>query len=667
MYESLFTPIRINTLEVRNRIAYPSLGLLYSYDGTLNQRYHDFYVERARGGAGIVTIGPVGIDFIGSGGVPISLDNDDAIPHFKRLADDIRSHGASPWVQLYHAGAYAFSFLLKGEKPVAPSAVYSKFKKETPRELGIDEIKQLQEAFVRAAERAKEAGIDGVEIIGSAGYLITQFLSPVTNKRTDEYGGSLENRLRFPVEIIQSMRARLGASYPLGIRMAGNDFVPGSNTDRETPLFAQAYERAGIDVINVTGGWHETRVPQITREMPRGGFAYLALNIKRAVSVPVMASNRIPDPDTAERIIRDGVADMVNLGRVLIADPEWPNKVREGRAAEVRPCVACGQGCMDELFSARPVMCIANPMAGFEGERAIIPTNHPKKIMVIGAGPGGLEAAVTAAQRGHAVTLYEKSGDIGGQLHIAGAPPHKQELWEIIRYYRAMLRALPIALHLNTEATAETVAAERPDHVIVAEGAEPFVPKIDGIDGPGVVSAWTVLRDDPMIGRRVAVIGGGAVGIETAQFIAAKGTISPEVLEFLFLRDAEPVERIRELATRGSKEVTIFEMLPKIGKDIGRSTRWVVMADVERDGITVIKNAKVLSVKDGKVTYEHNGATESVQFDTVVTAIGSKPVKAVSSLIGNTGVPFTVIGDGVQPGKINDAIHGGFLAATGLA
>jgi 2,4-dienoyl-CoA reductase (NADPH2) len=526
-----------------------------------------------------------------------------------------------------------------------------------------EDIREVQEAYVKAAARAVEAGFDGIEILGSGGYLITQFLSPLKNKRTDEYGGSFENRVRFPREVIELVRKKVGPDYPLTIRMAGNDFVVGSNTDTETPEFAKVYEKAGVDAINVTGGWHETKVPQLPMELPRSGYSYLALNIKKAVSVPVIASNRIADPESAEKIIRDGCADMVNLGRVLIADPKWPVKAFEGRADEIRPCVACSQGCTDEVFSGRPVFCVGNPQAGFEAERIIEKTKTPKKVMVVGAGAGGMEAAITAKKAGHKVELYEKDDDIGGQLWLAGAPPHKQEIWEFIRYYRAMLKKHEIPLFLGTNVDAGLISKKKPDHIIIAEGAEPAVPPVDGTDDPCVLSAWKVLRESPPLAKNVAIIGGGAVGLETALFVASKGTLSPEILHFLFAYEAETPERLRELMFSGTYSVTVIEMLNKIGKDVGKSTRWVVFDNLQRYGIKIITGAKVLSVKNGKVSYEKDGKMEELQFGNVILASGSRPVKKLSAAVSTLGIPFTTVGDCISIGRMNDAIHGGFLAA----
>jgi 2,4-dienoyl-CoA reductase (NADPH2) len=666
MYKYLFSPVTINKTVVRNRTCYPSLGLLYSYDGKLNDRYWNYFTERAKGGVGILTVGPVGVDYIGSGSVVLTIATDEAIGPMSKLTRAVKDAGASPFIQLFHAGRYSHPILIGGETPLGPSPVYSRYSKCTPREMTKEDIAQIRKAFVDAAIRAQKAGFDGIEIIASAGYLITQFLSPLTNQRCDEYGGCFENRTRFPKEILEECREKLGPDQALTIRMAGSDFVPGSNTDTETPLFAQVYEKAGVDAISVTGGWHESRVPQLPMELPRAAWAFLARNVKEVVRVPVMASNRIATPDAAEKILQDGFADMVCLGRVLIADPEWPVKAKEGRADEIRPCVACSQGCTDQIFTGQPVYCIGNPRAGFEGERAVTPAKKPKNVLVTGAGAAGLEAACTAAQAGHTVSLYEKGEDIGGQLWMAGAPPHKQEIWEFVRYYRAMLRRLPIALHLNTLATPELIQEKKPDYIIVAEGADPLIPPIEGKDSPGVWNAWQVLGENPNLGKEVAIVGGGAVGLETALFVAAKGTLTPEIVHFLLAYDALDVERVKEHMFRGACRVTVFEMLDKAGKDVGRSTKWVLMDNLRRHKVSILTGAKVLSIRDGVVRYEKEGAAAERKFDSVVLSAGSKSVKTMSEAVAGLGIPFAVAGDCTRPGKISDAVHGGFLAALAI-
>ena len=666
MFSILFDPIKINNTVIKNRIVYPSLALSYSDDRKLNKRYLDYYRERAEGGAGIITVGPVLFDNTGTGVITPSIEDDNSVPSFRELASVIKDGGARSWLQLYHAGAYAYSSMMNGTQPVAPSPLYSKYSKETPREMTIEDILHLQESFIKGAERAKAAGFDGVEILGSAGYLITQFLSPLKNKRTDLYGGSFENRTRFARELIEKMRMRLGPDYPVTIRMAGNDFVTGSTTDNETPLIARVYEDAGIDAISVTGGWHESHVPQLAMNLPRGGFAYLAGTIKDAVSIPVIASNRLSDPYIAQQIIKDGYADMVNLGRVLIADPYWPSKAENGRAEEIRPCIACSQGCTDEFFSGRPVICLTNARAGFEGERNIRRADTPRKVMVIGAGPGGLEAAYRAAEAGHVVDLYEKTSDIGGQIWLAGTPPHKQEFLEMIRFYDAMIEKYEVNLHLETEVTAELIHQTRPDFIISAEGAMVSVPPVDGMSDEGIKTAWDVLENDPPLGKKIAVIGGGAVGLETAEFIAEKGTIDPETLYFLFKYRAESDERLHELMSKGTKEITVFEMLPKPGKDVGRSTKWILLGNLDNSGVNIITDAKVTSVKNNTVAYEKDGVSHEQMFDNIINAAGSKSVRNIADRLDKTGIEYKIIGDSLRPATILHAVHEGFLAAMSI-
>jgi 2,4-dienoyl-CoA reductase-like NADH-dependent reductase (Old Yellow Enzyme family)/thioredoxin reductase len=666
MYPLLFEPIRIGTIEAKNRILMPSLGTLFSMDQKLNERHIRFYERRAEGGAGIIVAGPVGVDYIGSGAIALSIRDDSYIPDFRVLAARVHACGAKLMIQLFHGGRYTFSFMIEGKQPIAPSAVRSRYTGEEPREMSLEEIVQVQDAFAHAARRAREAGIDGVEIIGSAGYLISQFLSPVTNQRTDGYGGSFENRARFAVETIQKVRAAVGDDYTVTIRVAGNDFVRGGNTNEDSARFCQLFERAGVDGINVTGGWHEAFVSQLTMEVPRGGYAYLAGGIRNAVSVPVIASNRITDPWTAERILEDGMADMVALGRVLIADPDWPLKAREGRPEEIRPCVGCMQGCMDRIFTGQALCCLVNAEAGLEEEREIKPAERPKKVVVIGSGPGGMEAARVAAMAGHEVDLYEKAPRIGGQLAVAGAPPGRGEFLGLVDYYEAVLPRLGVRIHTGVEVDVGRIREMNPEALILAEGAEPVIPNIPGADRPFVISSWELLKDNPPLGKKVAVIGGGAVGMETAMQVARIGSINPEVLAFLMFHRAETDQRLHELVRKGTKEVTIFEMLPKAGQDVGKSSRWVWLNDLRERGVRIVTKAKVEAIEPDGIVYTVDGETKKERFDSVILAVGSRPKKTLSESLEQARIPFRSVGDCNIPRMIIDAVHEGYLAAVDL-
>jgi len=666
MFPKLFSPIKIGPVEVRNRIAMPAFGLLYAEKRQCSQRMVDFYEARAKGGCGLLIVGGIGIDFLGSGWAMPTLEADEYIPGFAKLAQACLRHGAKVFVQLFHSGRYQHSMLINGQKAVAPSAVASRYTKEEPRELKREEILEIEEKYAAAAERAKKAGLDGVEVIASAGYLISQFLSPLTNLRTDDYGGGFENRVRFGREVIEKVRGRVGRDFAVTVRVAGNDFMPGSNRNPESAETCKVFVKAGADAINVTGGWHETQVPQLPMMVPRGAFVYLAGGIRRAVSVPVLASNRIVAPAQAEEILADGLADMLCVGRAQIADPEWANKAREGRAEEIRPCVGCMQGCMDRIFSGKPLACLCNPQAGYEAERKLEPAATKKRIVVIGAGPGGLEAACTAARRGHQVTVLEKSKTIGGQLPLVAAPPGREEFGSLLKFYQAEVKRLKIAVKLGKPATAAMVKRMKPDAVIVATGSEAIVPPIPGVDRPEVVTAWAALSGQAELGRRVAVIGGGAVGVETAIFIAAKGTLPAEVLKFLFIHEAEDIETLKKLAVHGSREVAILEMLPRVGQDLGQTSRWVLMKELKTLGVDTLTGAKVTEIKAGEVLYQSGDQTRSLACDSVVLALGSRSVDGLAMELEQSGLLVRKVGDTISPRKVMDAVHEGFLAAKDL-
>jgi len=433
-FTKLFEPIVINgKLEVKNRIVLPALGLDYTRHYNFNERFQGFYRARAHGGVGLMTVGPLAIDKVGSAPSMPQLFDDTNVEPLRDFIEEVhRDTDVKVGTQLFHMGRYSYSFLW-GEKPIAPSAIPSKLTKHTPREMTHADIEGTQRDFVEAAARAREAGFDYIEIIACTGYLVSEFLSPVTNQRTDEYGGSLENRMRFGVEMIEKMRKALGDDIALGIRIAGNDFMEGGNSNTENSEFAAAAEKAGIDAVNVTGGWHETPIPQLTTDVPPGVYTYLARGVKDRVGIPVFASNRLGDPYLAERTLRSGAADMICWARPIIADPELPNKVKEGRFDEIITCIACNQGCFDAVFSQKPVRCVLNPTAGRENEFDLRKAETRKRVVVAGGGPAGMEFAVTAAQRGHAVTLYEKEDRLGGQINLACAPPGKAEFHNMVK------------------------------------------------------------------------------------------------------------------------------------------------------------------------------------------------------------------------------------------
>ena len=409
----------------------------------------------------------------------IGIYDDKFIPGLKLVTEAVHKHGGKICAQLYHAGAYAFE-QLSGEKPVSSSEIFSNFSKQTPRALSTEEVGEVIQHFVDAAKRAKEAGFDAIEIISSAGYLIDQFLSPIKNLRTDKYGGkTLEDRLTFPLELIDRLKAeKLGLT--IGCRFSGDDFVKDSNSWKERAQIAKAYDDHGIEFFNVTGGWHETKIPQIPQMVPNGAYVYLARNIKDNVKAKVFVSNRINDPILAERILQDNHADAVCVGRGHITDPEFVLKIQEDRIGEIRKCIGCNQGCFDNIFRMKPVGCLFNPLAGKE-KRAIPQTTRPKKIIIIGGGPSGLEALYRAHLAGHDVKLFEKTDKLGGQLNVAWVPPGKADIKNIIDYYCYELKRIGAKIFMNTEPTVEDLKKENPDVIMLATGVKLNIPPIDGI------------------------------------------------------------------------------------------------------------------------------------------------------------------------------------------
>ena len=664
-FPNLFSEIEINGMQLKNRIVMTATHLGYATpEGEVSDRLVEFYLQRAKGGVGLIIVGGCPVDDHVSMTNMIRIDDDRYLPGLKRLTKTVKASGVKLGVQIYQAGRYVHSSMIGGRKPVSASAVRSKLTGEIPEALDLEEIPKVQDQFVRAALRVKEAGFDAVELHGSAGYLVSQFLSPLTNLREDVYGGSVENRMRFGVELVEKIRNAVGPDFPVMMRLAGNEFMEGGNALIEAALFAKELEKAGVDLFNVTVGWHESRVPQLTMFVPRSCFVYTAQCIKSAISAPVLACNRINDPLLAENIIQEGSADLIAMTRALIADPDLPNKALEGRGDLIYHCVACNQGCFDNIFKSKPATCLVNPRAGMEGELSINRPDKVKKILVIGGGPAGMKAASVAAERGHKVTLVERSGELGGQLLLNRNIPGRSELVTVVKDLKSNLKALNVDILLNRTVDRDFIKKTAPDLAILATGARPLVPEMGGGQsrGPQVVIAWDVLANGARVGKRVVVVGGNAVGLETALYLANQGTISPEVLHFLAVNRAEPWNVLETLISRGNKQVTVVEMTGQVGKDIGSSTRWNVMAEIKRLGVEVLTETKAVALNNIGLEIQKDTGTESLPADSVVMATGSESENRLLRDIEDLVPQIYVVGDAKQPRNALEAIREGFQA-----
>jgi 2,4-dienoyl-CoA reductase (NADPH2) len=666
MNDHLFEPINIGILNIKNRIYMPAMHLNMCRNYQVTEQLLAFYAERARGGAGMISVGYASVNEMAANQMHIGAHDDQFIPGLIRLATTIKDNGARAVVQLNHAGRYNHSILLGGKQPVGPSPIPSRLTGETPHELSFAEIEAAITSFALAAERVKQSGFDAVEILCGTGYLISAFLSPATNQRSDEYGGSIKKRMRFGLDVMRAVRAAVGTEFPIIVRVNGNDFMPkgiGRETMRE---FVCQLEQNGTDAFCVNVGWHESRVPQIQTKVPRGVYAYLARGIRDVVNVPVIASHRINDPVIAREMLSDGSCDMVAMGRALIADPYLPEKSRDGREKEIVHCVACAQGCFDHLFEMRAVECLCNPRAGHESKDNMAVDVTSQQVLVIGGGPGGMSAALAACERGHQVTLVEQADQLGGQLFLAGAPPGREEFLQLAEDLAYQVRSASIKLLLGTSADITLIERLQPDVVIMATGGTAVAPPIPGAELPHVVQAWDVLSGKAEVGKNVVIVGGGAVGVETALELAEQGTLSADALKFLLVHGAADLDELRTLATRGTRKVVVLEMLDKLGANFGKTTRWVMIDDLKRYGVEALTEAKALGISIDSVNVEHAGKQITFSADTVVLAAGTRSNHPLKEELEKKGIVCHVIGDAKRPAMVFDAVHQGYAVGNKL-
>lgn len=631
----LWEPISIGNMELENRLIFLATHLGYcGEDGIVTDKLLSFYKERARYRPGLIIVGGCYTEHLGMGGpTMIGISRDEHIKGLKQLVDTVHSFKVPVAAQLYHAGRYAHSIIL-GQQAVSASAVKCRLTRETSRELTLDEIQETISNFGAAAKRAKKAGFDSVEIIGSAGYIINQFLAKVTNQRTDEYGGDLESRARFPLEIIETIKKAVGNNYPIIYRMSGEDFVPDGLTLEDNQKIAPRLVDAGVDCIDVTGGWHETRVPQITMDVPRGHYAYLAEGIAEVVDVPVVASNRINSVSVAEHILKRGNAQLIGMSRGFIADSRLPQKARDGMQFLTRPCIACNQGCLDRVFMIEPVICAINPLAGYEGTKSL-GSPSSGKIAVVGGGPAGMEVSWVLAMRGFRVTLFEEQKRLGGLLNLAAKIPGRGEFAAYVSYMIRELKKLNVDIRLNTLAKSSTVVAEGFDCTICATGTVAGAPSIEGVEMSHVTSAYDAIALDPDELGDVVVIGGGALGCYAALYLSSR-----------------------------ADSVQIIEADEALGVDLGRTTRWVILKALKEKNIPSHLNAEVTQIDSKRITVQQDEKYHHFKAKTIILATRPQPRDRLIKQLEKKGLRFEKAGSVKKPMDLLDAIHGAFEFAN---
>jgi 2,4-dienoyl-CoA reductase (NADPH2) len=616
-YPHLFRPLELGFATLPNRILMGSMHTGFEARPDGMERLAAFYAERARGGAALIVTGGFSPDVAGNlGPHRAEFSTKDDSKRHQVIPRAVHDAGGRIVLQLLHSGRYGFH-----ERIVAPSALKSPINPQTPRELTAAEIEQVIDAFARAAVLAREAGYDGVEVMGSEGYLITQFLALRTNRRTDEWGGALENRMRFATEIVRRTRAAAGRDFIIVYRISALDLVEGGLAAHEVIEVGKAIEAAGATILNSGIGWHEARIPTIAQAVPRGAFAWATRNLKQAVGIPVVASNRINAPEIAEEILARGDADMVSLARAMLADAEFAAKARAGDRAGINICIACNQACLDHYFIGQPASCVVNPRAGRETKLIFSRSSTIKRIAIVGGGPAGLSCAVNAAERGHEVTLYEKAAELGGQFNLAKRIPGKQEFGESVAYFAERLKRAGAKVLLQTVPSPEDLRSF--SEVVIATGIEPRRPPIPGIERKNVASYVDLLTGRVEAGREVVIIGMGGIGFDVALYLLERG--SQAVLDpAAFAAHWGISGKVHQPAPRHSITMLKRSQTP-FGHTLGRTTGWVHRAELARNGVRMIKGVEYRRIDDAGVHIVADGKEMVIAADTVIVCAGQEP------------------------------------------
>ncbi|MEU8885611.1 MULTISPECIES: NADPH-dependent 2,4-dienoyl-CoA reductase [Streptomyces] len=644
-YPHLLSPLDLGFTTLPNRVIMGSMhvGLEETEHGF--ERMAAFYAERARGGAGLIVTGGIAPNEAGrpwDGGAKLTTAEE--VAEHRLITDAVHGEGGRIAMQILHFGRYAYHPAL-----VAPSALQAPISPFVPNELTEAEVEQTVEDYARCAELAREAGYDGVEVMGSEGYLINEFIAAATNHRTDRWGGSYENRVRFPLEIVRRIRERVGDDFIIVYRLSMLDLVPGGSTLEEVVRLAKEIEAAGATIINTGIGWHEARIPTIATSVPRGAYTWVTKKLMGAVSVPLVTSNRINTPEVAEEILADGRADLVSLARPFLADPAFVNKAAAGRSETINTCIGCNQACLDHTFNLKITSCLVNPRACHETELVLSPTRLAKRIAVVGAGPAGLSCAVSAAERGHTVTLFDAASEIGGQLNVAKRVPGKEEFDETLRYFRVQLAEHGIDVRLGTHVSADDLDGY--DEVVVATGVTPRDPGIDGQDHPSVLSYLDVLRDGAPVGERVAVIGAGGIGFDVAEFLTDGGEGASQDPETYFRQWGVDTSyenrgglRTPERNAPPRQVHLLQRKTTKVGAGLGKTTGWIHRTELKHRGVAMVAGVTYDRIDDEGLHLSIDGEPQVLPVDTIVLCSGQEPRRGLYEELVAAGRTAHLIG-----------------------
>ncbi|MFJ2814810.1 FAD-dependent oxidoreductase [Streptomyces sp. NPDC087294] len=625
-YPHLLSPLDLGFTTLPNRVLMGSMHVgLEEAEGGF-ERMAAFYAARARGGVGLIVTGGIAPNDAGrpyEGGATLTTDAE--ADRHTVITDAVHREGGRIALQILHFGRYAYHRDL-----VAPSPLQAPISPYRPRALTDAEIERTIDDYVRTARLARRAGYDGVEIMGSEGYLINEFIAAPTNHRTDRWGGSYENRMRFPVEIVRRVREAVGEDFIVVYRLSMLDLVPGGSTLDEVITLARAVESAGATLINTGIGWHEARIPTIATSVPRGAYTWVTRRLMGEVSVPLITTNRINTPELAEELLADGCADMVSMARPMLADPDFVAKAVAGTPEAINTCIGCNQACLDHTFSGKITSCLVNPRACHETELVLSPTRLRTRVAVVGAGPAGLACATTAAQRGHHVTLFDAASEIGGQLNVARRVPGKQEFDETLRYFRHQLAAHGVEIRLNT--TVQACDVTEFDEVVIATGVTPRTPDIPGIDHPSVLGYLDVLRDGAPVGARVAVLGAGGIGFDVAAFLTDGGDQASADPATYFrhwgvdMDHRTPGGLTAPERPASPRTVHLLQRKPtKVGAGLGRTTGWIHRAELRHRGVTMIPGVRYDRVDDAGLHLTVGEESTVLPVDTVVLCTGQEP------------------------------------------